>query len=313
MKKLFYAKSAAAGICFMLIASAGNVFGVEGALNIDEKKAENIVVNAISSPQYAFPDAKTLYIKTVEKIELSLDSDALKDANNEMITEFYWQKDKFRISVYQKASSLNLQAHTIFDGKFLITISNGSPRQKSALTQEEAETLLTLGKETDMLSSEHKYKFLRMEKVSDRNCYVIEKYLDTNQGNLFKTVYFIDEKTNIIMRKEDSNLIAEVKKVEKVYDKYVPILVEEMGEDSFKKSTSYIVKVNEEIDPDIFDDTKIGHIQQLNSSISKSYPFLNDVAMWHQFLKPPFNEILQEAAARNAEYKKRREADKKSE
>ncbi|MCL2390061.1 MAG: hypothetical protein FWD54_06190 [Endomicrobia bacterium] len=261
-------------VCFSLFVTTGY------AKETDEQKARSIFEKAVSIPQQAFPDAKTLYVKSVQTIELSdnfkaLDrTDILEAFSGNRIEQEYWRAgNRFRLSTYNKNPFANIKMHFIFDGKVLTVLSNMTPKEQVELTDEEARTFALAEMSKNSVNAFKKifdemvrFEFLGTKKIGSYNCYVVQTVLIDENAELgdrkefFKTRYFIDKKTNIAVRTEIDylgSIISEVKKIEKINGKFVPVIIESYMENLGKTIITYDVKVNQPIDPEVFDESKI--------------------------------------------------------
>ena len=209
------------------------------AEKISDEKAKEIFEKAIFIPHQAFQDAKTLYVKTMTNAINRVQ--AWENAEDEM--QEYWKEgNKIR---WRWSESHPSEAHIIFDGKIITNIydrygsdyhprdvETGSVDGKTYTTsnwvlkiQTEAteEDKNLFGNGTNIYRGEGiKYNFIGTEKVGDYKCYVISISVDKST-----VVAYIDKKTNVIVKMEDSSNITEVKKIEKINGKFIPVVVED--------------------------------------------------------------------------------------
>ncbi len=194
-------------------------------------------------------------------------------SENKNVQEYWQDGHKFRVSVYNKSFAANIEVHFVFNGKILTTVSNISPKEEVEFTEEQAK-VFAMSKVSDdkaamfkdALGAIVKFRFLGKEKLGNYNCYVIQSYLpndnaeDEEDRELLKTAYYVDKKTNIIVKTvmpgfED--IANEVKEIKKIHGKYIPVVIETASGDISKTITSYEVRVNEPIDAEIFDASAI--------------------------------------------------------
>ncbi|MCL1972560.1 MAG: outer membrane lipoprotein-sorting protein [Endomicrobia bacterium] len=256
----------------------------------DEEKAQKLLEQAVLLPHQAFSDAKTLYVKSVQSVEMSQIKELLQQENldnssgidfekmfSESITgnkteQEYWKDgNKFRISMYNKNAFMNMEIHFVFDGKTLTTISNTARKEQEEFTAEEAKAFASSAASgifnfKDAFGETMKYEFLGTKKIGEYDCNVVqtafvnENAQDNEQKEFLKIRYFIDKKTNVVVKTEivDSvNVTSEVKKMKKIAGKSVPIIIESSVGNVGKGIMTYEIKVNDPINPAIFDSSKI--------------------------------------------------------
>ncbi|MDR1696551.1 MAG: outer membrane lipoprotein-sorting protein [Endomicrobium sp.] len=258
-------------VCFCLFAAP--VF----ARDSGEQKAKEILTKSIAAPQQAFSDAKTIYVKSVQMANLSFKkmpaapgaSGVPADIIDDKTEQEYWKEgNKYRISTYKK----NAETHCIFDGKTLTTLSNTAPKKQEEITEKEAkafEIANTIQNDQRAINPMLTYEFLGTEKTGGYDCNVVQTAIVTKDAKTgkkkedWKTRYFIDEKTDVavVIKAEITGLgdsINEVKKIEKIDGKFVPVLIEStMGNMGKTVITYEEVKVNQPIGQEIFDESKV--------------------------------------------------------
>ena len=271
-------------ICITLFFTAGF------AKNSDEEKAKNLLEHAVLLPQQAFPDAKTLYVKSVQTIEMPQIKELLQQENidnssgidfEKMLSEGiagskteqeYWKDgNKFRISMYNKNAFMNMEMHFVFDGKTLTTISNTARKEQEEFTDEEAKAFASsIMSNTfnfkDVFGETIKYEFLGTKKAGEYDCHAVQTVFvnedaqNDEQKEFFKIRYFIDKKTNVVVKTEIAdtvNVTSEVKKMKKIAGKSVPVIIESAMGNVGKSIVTYEMKVNDPINSEIFDESKI--------------------------------------------------------
>lgn len=246
---------------FLFILSFALFAAAACAGKISDEQARKMFEKAVLSPEQAFPDAKTFYMKTVKNFE-SLQS-AASGANTEE-DEYWHEGNKIRFSNYINKPSVNMEMHLIFDGKTLAILSNMTPKKQTELSVEEAKRLLSatsagiLGKAPD---GAVRYSSKGSAKAGDFDCYVIGLYPAGEADKEFlKNLFYIDKKTNVVVRAESydsDNVIYEVKKMGRIGDRFFPEAAEISVKDISKITLSYDIKANEAVAPEVFDVSKL--------------------------------------------------------
>ena len=254
-------------LSFALFAAAARSVKTNGG------QARKMFENAVLSPEQAFPDAKTFYMKTVKNFEslqflqnheetsYAADVRNMPDENTEY-DEYWHEGNKIRFSNHVNKPPVTIETHLVFDGKTLAVLSNMAPKKQTELGEEAAKRLMSatfsdiLGRTSE---GAVRYSFKGSAKAGDFDCYVIGLYL-TGEKEILKNLFYIDKKTNVVVRAEShdsDDVIYEVKKIGRIDNRFFPAAAEISVKNISNITLSYDVKANEAIDPAVFDISKL--------------------------------------------------------
>ena len=246
---------------------------------IDEQQARRMLENAIFSPEQAFDKYKTFYMKTERTVDESSDVRKFINALNEMsyrtnalfvnkvIQELYVQDDKLRLSSYVESLASPMELHFIYDGEIMWSVSNFALKDSQRMTFAQAKDFIgfpgpdlfrRIRGEYEHSGKEIWYRHAGTQKFAGYNCNVIEMGLKDDSGE--KSVFFIDKKTNIVVRIVWPGVfhnIYTVKKIGKMEGGKVPVLAEMLYGDYFSSVFKYFVKIDGDIHPDVFNESHI--------------------------------------------------------
>jgi hypothetical protein len=261
-------------ICF----SAVKFFACSPA-KLDSQKARILLENALFSPEQAYGKHKTFYIRTERVIdEASSASKYINELNeesyglnalfeNKVIQELYVQDNKLRLSAYVESLSAPLELHLIYDGEKLWSVSNFAMTDSQEMTFAQAKDFISfpasdffrrLRSGYEQSGKEIQYKHTGTAKQNGYKCYVIEMSLKGDESS--KAVFFIDKKTNVVVKAEWPGIfpnVLEVKKIGKMSGKKVPAISEIFYGEYFTAMLKYSVKTDEYIHPDVFNEANI--------------------------------------------------------
>ncbi|MCL2144500.1 MAG: hypothetical protein FWH43_03285 [Endomicrobia bacterium] len=246
---------------------------------INEQKARYMLENAIFSPEQAYLKYKNFYMKTERIIDgTSMTDKYVREFNqesynansvfeNKVVMELYVQDNKFRLSCSVESLTFPIVLHLIYDGETLWSISNFAAKDSWKMTFEQAKDYIgfpgpdffkRIRSDYEQSGKEIVYKYAGMQQYNEYNCYAIEMELkDTGDS---KAVFFIDKKTNIVVKTDWPgvfNNIGYVKRVNGIEGKKVPVLIEVLYGECFTEMLKYFVKIDEYIHPDIFNEADI--------------------------------------------------------
>ena len=241
----------------------------------DEQKAREILDEAVMYPAQAFSKCKTFYMKSERLFDLPkmpewfeemqglryAESD--KSFESKTVQELFIQNDKFRVSVFVMNSFLPLEMHFVYDGKDLWTITNFAKKDRQTLSYEEAKVYAGFGNAensqrfADALKKSNKCKFIGTKIVFGKECDVIET--ENEPAGQIKTIFYIDKKTKIAIKVEQPDIasVSEVKNVEKIKNKRVPVIQDIVFGKNFAEVVKYTVKVDDVMLPEIFEESSI--------------------------------------------------------
>jgi hypothetical protein len=246
---------------------------------IGEQEARNMLESAVFSPEQAFGKYKTFYMKTERIIgETSsasiylnaLDKDSYSAGaifENKVVQELYVQDNKLRLSAYIESLPDPLELHIIYDGETLWTVSNFAQRDAQKVSFTQAKDFISFPKSDffkrirsvfEQSEKEIQYRYTGLRQYNGYKCHIIEMSLKGDSDN--KAVFFIDKKTNVVIKTGWSGVFPndlEVKKIGNVKGKKVPVIIDIFYGQYFSGVIKYYVKVNEYIHPDIFKEANI--------------------------------------------------------
>ncbi|MCL1972313.1 MAG: hypothetical protein FWG57_04910 [Endomicrobia bacterium] len=246
---------------------------------IDEQQARRMLENAIFSPEQAFDKYKSFYMKTERTVDESSEVRNFINALNEMsyrinalfvnkvIQELYVQDDKLRLSSYVESLTSPMELHLIYDGEIMWSVSNFAAKDSQKMTFAQAkdfigfpgsDLLRRIRGEYEQSGKEIWYRHAGTQKFAGYYCNVIEMGLKDDSGE--KSVFFIDKKTNIVIKIVWPGVfhnIYTVKKIGKVEGEKIPVLAEILYGDYFSALLKYFVKTDTYIHPDVFNESHI--------------------------------------------------------
>jgi hypothetical protein len=247
--------------------------------NIDEQKARYMLENAVFSPEQAFKKYKSFYMKTERTVHEAFSAGRYinglnKEAygmnslfENKVVQELYVQDDKIRFSCYVDSLTTPAELHLIYDGNTLWAVSNFAVKDGMQMTFKQAEDYIgfpgpdsfkRLRSKYEQSGKEIWYKYAGVQKYEGYRCDIIEMGLKEDDDS--KAVFFIDRKTNIVIKTEWPGIfynIARVKKIGKMHGEKVPQIAEVFYGEYFTAVLKYSVKLDEYIHPDIFNEASI--------------------------------------------------------
>jgi hypothetical protein len=246
---------------------------------IGVQEARNMLENAIFSPEQAFGKYKTFYMKTERIIgETSsasiylnaLDKDSYNAGaifENKVVQELYVQGNKLRLSAYIENLPDPLELHIIYDGETLWSVSNFAQRDAQKVSFAQAKDFISFPKSDffkriravfEQSEKEIQYKYAGLRQYNGYKCHIIEMGLKGDNDG--KAVFFIDKKTNVVIKTGWSGVFpsdSEVKKIGNIKGKKVPVIIDVIYGHYFSGVIKYFVKINEDIHPDIFEEANI--------------------------------------------------------
>lgn len=247
---------------------------------IDEQKARYMLENAVFSPEQMFDKYKTFYMRTERIVIESAAADMYVNAldqesynlnalfENKVVQELYIQDDKIRLSCYVESLTMPLELHIIYDGENMQAVSNFTKKDSRKITLQQAKDFISypgsdffrrVRADFEQSGKEIQYKYAGTQKYNGYKCNIIEMSLKDDDDEQ-KAVFYIDQKTNIMVKSIWAGILpnsSEVKKISKISGEKVPVIIEMFYGQYFTAIVKYSVKVNEYIHPDIFNEANI--------------------------------------------------------